>query len=157
MDIILLCETFLKNSNANLYNLPGYNFVYKCRSTKLRGGVGIYIKHNLSFIVRDDLSSFIEGEFESIFLVTTNMTKNVIIGEIYRPPNCNTPDALARYDEIFTTLKNHHNVIIGTDQNFDLLKIDTSPPSSDLIDSAFANGSYQLVPNLHASLITQLR
>ena len=36
---ILLCETFLMENNARLYNFPGYSFIHKCRNTLSKGGV----------------------------------------------------------------------------------------------------------------------
>jgi hypothetical protein len=31
LDIIMLCETFLNDDNANLFHLPGYSFIYQNR------------------------------------------------------------------------------------------------------------------------------
>ncbi len=67
LDFILLCETFLLEANAHLYKLPGFNLLYKCRNEMPRGGVAIYVKENLKYKLREDLSLFCEGEFESIF------------------------------------------------------------------------------------------
>ena len=67
-DLILLCETFLNEINHNMYNIRGYNFISQHRKHAKQGGVGIYIRNNLNFIVRDDLSLFIEQSFESLFV-----------------------------------------------------------------------------------------
>ncbi len=45
--------------------------------------LGIYIREGISFKIRD-ISLFIEGEYESLFVEAT-----YIIGEIYRGPNPN--------------------------------------------------------------------
>ena len=42
-DFILLCETFLKDDIAYLYNIPGYNLVSKNGKVKSKGGVAIDI------------------------------------------------------------------------------------------------------------------
>jgi len=39
LDFILICETFLRDENALLYPLNGYNFVYKNRRIKKGGGL----------------------------------------------------------------------------------------------------------------------
>ena len=31
LDFILLCETFLTNENADLFNIPGFRLLHKCR------------------------------------------------------------------------------------------------------------------------------
>ncbi len=68
LDFILLCETFLTEINVNMYQLPGYTFVYKNRNSTKGGGVEIYVKDTIKFKPRDDIAVFIEGEFESIFI-----------------------------------------------------------------------------------------
>ena len=61
IDYILLCETFVNDDNANLFQLPNYNFIYKNRKIKAKGGVAIYIRDNIQYNLREDLSIFIEG------------------------------------------------------------------------------------------------
>ena len=59
-DAILLCETILNDKNHGLINVPGYTFISGHRKHHRQGGVGIYIKNTIHFIIRDDLSMFIE-------------------------------------------------------------------------------------------------
>ena len=49
IDFILLCETFLTPRNADMYQLPGYKFIHKSRSSKSCGGVAMYIRDNIIF------------------------------------------------------------------------------------------------------------
>ena len=125
LDFILLCETFLHDGNKHLFDLPGYNFVFRNRTNKSRGGVAIYIRKNIEYKLREYLDIFVEGEFESIFLETVINNNKTVIDEIYRVPNSNINQSIERYDEIFSKIKDAKNVIIGTDQNFDLLKIES--------------------------------
>jgi hypothetical protein len=67
LNFTLICETFLHVGNVNLFDLPGYNFIYKNRVSRNRGDVAIYAKSNIDKL-RDDLSIFEEGEFESSFI-----------------------------------------------------------------------------------------
>ncbi len=85
---ILLCETYLNNINYNQFKIPGYTFVQTNRSHVGLSGVGIYIREKITFKIRD-ISLFIEGEFESIFVEATHLKKSYIIWEIYRVPNSN--------------------------------------------------------------------
>ena len=66
VDFIMVCETFLKDSNQDLYHIPGYKLVAKNRLTRKGGGVGIFIKEKYEIMVQDDMGIFEEGEFESL-------------------------------------------------------------------------------------------
>lgn len=145
LDCILLCETFLHENNVQLAEIPGYNLVSKHRSNLKRGGVAIYIRNELSYKVKEDVSTFIEGQFESVFIEIDVENSKTIVGEIYRIPNSDPHLSLQRFDYIFSKLHNFKNVVIGTDQNFDLLKVNAHKNTSDLLDSAFANG---LIPTI---------
>ena len=138
-DFILICESFLHSANSHLFGLPGYNFIYKNSSNMRRGGVCMYINNSIQFNLRDDLAIFEEGEFESIFLETVNIPNKTIVGEIYRIPNSNTGVSLERYDAILSKLSNSHNVIIGSDLNFDFLKTETHIPTANLLNTIFTN------------------
>ena len=37
VQFILLCETFLVERNADLFQIPGYRFIHKCRNPSLKG------------------------------------------------------------------------------------------------------------------------
>lgn len=146
IDFILLCEIFLYGSEQELQcHIPGYQFVCTNRKSKTKGGVGIYVNNKHQFKIRNDLSTFIEGEYETIFIEINSKTHKAIIGEIYRIPNTPTELSLYRYEDTITKLlKNKtHDIIIGTDQNFDYLKINDHKPTSDLFDHFISNG---LVP-----------
>ena len=82
LDAISLCETFLHQGNENLFNMPGYNFVCKNRTHMSRGRVAIYIRSNITYKIREDLSTFSVGEYESLFLETNIHGEKTIIGEI---------------------------------------------------------------------------
>ena len=78
-DLILLCETFLNENNKNLYELEGFNFANKNRLNKTGGGVGIYINKEIPYKILDDLSSFHEGIYESIFIeANVTVKKNLL-------------------------------------------------------------------------------
>ena len=54
--IIAVTETHLKCTPPDYFNLTGYQFVYKNRETKSKGGVGMYISNDISFKIRADLN-----------------------------------------------------------------------------------------------------
>ena len=127
-------ETFVNDDNAHLFKLPNYNFIYKNIKIKAEGGVAIYIRDNIQYTLREDLSIFIEGEFESIYIESITNGQTSIVGEIYRIPNTNVNLSIQRYEAILhKTESSNSQVIIGTDQNFDYLKINSYKPSTDLL------------------------
>ena len=59
-DIISLTETWLQNQNQHQHDnvqIDGYKFVHKDRIDRRGGGVGIYIKDNIVFKERKELTS----------------------------------------------------------------------------------------------------
>ncbi len=145
IDFILLCETFLHGSDLDFTRIcaiPGYEFVYLSRTIKHKGGVGIYIKKTHTFKIRTDLSLFIEGEYETLFLEVESSPRNVIIGEIYRIPNTPIQASIRRYEDTISQLiaNESHDLLIGSDSNFDFMKLSEHRPTSDLFDNFISNG-----------------
>ena len=67
--------------------------------------------------------------------------QNAIKAEIYRVPNTNDHISIERYDEFVTKLsQTKMDIIIGTDQNFDLMKVHTNRNVSDVLDVFFIAG-----------------
>ncbi len=57
-----------------------------CHVNGPRGGVGVFIKETLNYIIRENISVFIPHIFESIFIEIVNESeRNIIVGVIYRP------------------------------------------------------------------------
>ena len=92
---------------------------------------------------------FIEGEFETIFIdahVKINgKVQSTIVGEIYRTPNSNEILSITRFEETLKSLPRNANVIIGTDQNFDLLKVGTNGKSEDLLNLFLSHNMIPLI------------
>lgn len=146
LDFILLCETFVGNDTCHLFSIPGYTLVTKNRQKMIRGGVAMYIRQCIPHKIIEQLSVFHEGEFESLFIETKIQDKRFIIGEIYRIPN--TPEDLSveRFENVLNNLnETGANVIIGTDQNFDYLKIHSHNKTADLLNSFL---SHELIPTI---------
>jgi len=120
---ILLCETFISDKVKTIYNIEGYDMVSHERKKGKGGGLAIYVHKDFSFNLREDLEVNINQEFESLFIEVNKCGKKLIIGEIYRVPNTSEKLSLERYKMVMDNLKSYNgDVIIGTDQNFDLLK-----------------------------------
>jgi len=146
LHFILLCETFLKDSNSSLYNIPGYTLECKNRKSLSRGGVAIYIKNGIKYNRCDEIGINIEGEFESIFVDVISRPKHVIVGEVYRVPNTSESKSVEYYKSIINKINNlKTHCMLGTDQNFDLLKLETHKNTADLFNSFITAG---LIPGI---------
>ena len=86
--MIGLTETWLNDTNYDLYGLQGYNFVEQHRSS-LGGGVALCVMKHLNYLERPDLALY-ENDIESVFIEVNKdklyLEKNIIIGVLYRPP-----------------------------------------------------------------------
>ena len=143
-DIIGISEVFSCDRDKRI-SLPGYrDIITRCRPNGTRGGVALFIKENIPFKIRDDLSVFIPHIFESLFVEINSQNGKSIIGIIYRPNTAPKADL-----DIFTNTLNDildiinterkHSIIMG-DMNIDLLKIDVHQKTNDYLESLFSYG-----------------
>ena len=130
--IVGFCETFLRPDNCDLYPFTGYHVVHKPRSNGQRGGgVSLLINEALSFNERNDLSSLL-SHAESLFIEIPSKfmksKKNVIVGEIYRPPNGNKASFVNEIENLLSSISNYECYLMG-DFNIDLMVCDNDADS----------------------------
>ena len=147
-DVISICESWLNESNKDLYGLDGYHVpIQSCRQNKRGGGVAIYLKDSLEFIVRPDLEikhEFTESVFVEIDKSLYNTNKNILIGCIYRVPNSDIETFNKELDIVISHVSKEDKLIyLMGDFNIDLLKSNEHSKSSDFLDLLY---SYNLVP-----------
>ena len=95
----------------------------------------------LNFKLREDLTVHIPSVFESMFVEINSDNFKAIVGEIYRVPNTNEINSINMYEDIIRKLQNYKNeIIIGTDQNFDYIKLDQHKNTQKLLDIFLTNG-----------------
>jgi len=141
IDFILLCETFLNKKNAHLFYIEGFQLIFKNRPVNKGGGIAIYVNNNINYKRRHDLEHDIENEFESLIIEAKLVHTKIIVGEIYRVPNTNEAESINRYDHILNKLSiEKKDILIGTDQNFDYLKIERHKNTSDLLNTFLSAG-----------------
>ena len=152
-DVIGVSEVYRCDNDSRLF-LPGYHeLITKCRDDGFRGGVGIFIKENINYKLREDLSVFIPHIFESIFIeieIGVSSCKSCIIGVVYRPntaPRADLDVFSNTLFEIMNIINNEHkNGIIMGDMNIDLLKFNTHNKTSEYLDDIFSHG---FLPVIH--------
>ena len=129
--------------------IEGYTLKeYSIRTENHRGGVAIYLRKKLTSIIRADLQFHKDGHYESAFieLVTGVNQKNIIIGEIYRIPGTNEKLFLLALDTLLQKMNDENKeLIIGTDQNIDFLKINDNNNASDLLDIILRNKVFPVI------------
>ena len=99
------------------------------------------VSDKYNYIIRDDISLFVEHSFESVFVeILINNAVNIIVGEIYIVPNSNRQLSIQYYEDIISKLQyEYKEVIIGTDQNCDYLN-STCVHSKHLLETYFSAG-----------------
>ena len=88
-DLIAVTETWLRPEDTESFipsiTPPGYKFTHVPRNVKKGGGVGFFIKEDLSF---EQVSKNNYQALESTSIqISTEGAKDVIFHVVYRPPN----------------------------------------------------------------------
>ena len=138
--VVGITETWLQDSSLGI-NIDGYNFVYKNRSAKSGGGVGLYVSDNLDFRIRTDIYAFEDEVMESLFIeIIRPHKRNVIVGIIYRPPNQNVNDFVIR----MTTRDNKICYLMG-DFNSNLLNNQNHNATGEFLDGLYSHLFFPLI------------
>ena len=132
-DILMLCETW-QSKNSPVPKLLGYEYVYKARTHKLGGGVGIFISDKLRYKQRPDLG--IETDtFEHCIVELKLKNKNMLMCSGYRALGQNPGKFVNEYDELICHMdKTGLPVVIGLDHNLDLLKQKNHNPTLQFVE-----------------------
>ena len=108
------------------------------------GGVGLFLRSDIVSLPRSDISIFLEGVFESVFVEVIAEGRRFIVGSIYRPPNSNTAEFLQLLSATFTKIKDKKSYVMG-DFNFDLLKYHENASSAEFLDEITSAGFQPLI------------
>ena len=86
-DVIGISESKERKSGfLTNVNLSGY-VLHSQYSNTAAGGVALYVKDNLDYLIRDDLS-IREDEFETLWIdIKNSKSQNILFGCAYRHPN----------------------------------------------------------------------
>jgi hypothetical protein len=68
--------------------LPGYKFIHNARKSGRGGGVGFYIKDDLTYKIMN-VCPFVDSQFENIIIEMTISRKKYFLCNIYRAPSTN--------------------------------------------------------------------
>ena len=141
--ILGVTETWLTDINQGLYNIHNYYLVEKHRTNRPGGGVGIYVPENVQYQIRDDLVIF-DDIVESIFIEINIDSKNIIVGNIYRPPGTDLNQFIESFNNTLSLIKSERKLcyLLG-DWNFNLLNYESHVATAKAFDMFY---SYSFMP-----------
>ena len=137
-----------------LVNIPNFKFVLKTRNLNKGGGVAFYVKNDIHFKILNDLSHFIEKEFECLTIEATINKKKVLLSNIYRSPNPLNNTTQAEHVENFINYFDTHlynlsmkndDSFVFLDSNINLLSINNNQNAALYLETVYSNGYLQKV------------
>ena len=100
--------------------------------------MAILIRSNIPYKLRSDLVDFKEKDSEMSYIeITTKSGKNIVVGSLYRSLNSSDSVLLDHIEDIIAKVKlekNHKQLILGMDHNFDFLKCNQHRPTKRFLD-----------------------
>jgi hypothetical protein len=146
-DAICVQETWLSDTmTTQCLHIEGYTLINQPCLLTSRSGLAIYLFEEFAYNILDIPPSE-TGTWEGQFIqVTYSPNKNIVLGNIYRPPR----DIIENYQnfihELSTTVYNlKGELVISGDYNIDLLKVHDKPIINEYLDSVLSSG---LIPKI---------
>ena len=149
-DIIGITESRLKRNQKALQNidLPNYNIEH-CPTEGSTGDTLIYVKNDITYIVRNDLKIYQSEKLESVFIeIIKSNNRNIMVGCVYFHPSMEVNEFnslfLNTLSENLLSEKNKEIALLG-DFNIDLLKYEKDHNTADFLDQMY---SASFVPHI---------
>jgi exonuclease III len=142
-DVICMSETWLIQLTEDQVNITGFTFVGKHRKNKKGGGVGIYVKNELKFKIRNDIISNSENcEIIAIEIINPS-TKNTIIISLYRCPGTDIDSFNDVINTISLNIKNENkSVYWAGDYNINILQSDSHNDTGEFLHTMISHSFY---------------
>lgn len=113
LDIIVIGETWLKQENTALYNIPGYSAVFSCRQAS-NGGLAVYVQSHIKHrIVSNEVNEGLHHLF-----VELNIHGHLYdIHGVYRPPSFDTHAFCDHLEQWMDQTNSNHSCFFVGDIN----------------------------------------
>ena len=138
VDAIMLSETFITSKTEKLINMKEYSIYTTNRVNSKGGGTVLLINREIKHKRRKDLEIMTEKEAESTFIeMIAKNGKKFVIGSIYRAPNTREDIFISYVKETIHKIKSEKGqkeIILGMDQNLNLLKANQHKGTSQFLD-----------------------
>ena len=141
--LIILNETWLEESEHDLFQMEGYDLFSSSRN-RHGGGVLIYVKQNINALSQEQLTH-INPFFESLFLKIKLKSKTLTIGTVYRPPSSthNINDFFDEFNNKILSILPSTNCMIFGDLNID--SFNSSTQVSNFVTEMASRGFVNLI------------
>ena len=145
-NLLGVTETWINDMNCDYFSMPAYHLIENHRSG---GGVGIFLRRNCDFCIRDDLVVF-NNLFESVFIEIPNTVfntgKNIIVGVIYRPPGTDMDMFNNELSNHLESIKSENKLcyLLG-DYNINILNYESHEPTAYFVNSMYSFGFVPLI------------
>ena len=113
-----MTETWLTESNADVFQLEGHDLCHKNRVAKHGGGVAFFIKSIISYMIIEQVTVDVENVFECL-TVKLLLKTQTIVSCLNRKPSSKIADFMECIESMFSCIKG--SISICGDFNIDLL------------------------------------
>ncbi|XP_072180116.1 uncharacterized protein [Diadema setosum] len=133
--VIGISETWINNLPSSFFSIPGYTFHSNNRLDRKGGGVGFFVTNNLKVKILKDLNIMCDS-LECIFIeIELSKQKNIVVGEVYKPPSSNFRDFLDAFSDLLLTPSLYQkNIFIMGDFNLNLLHYSENVHCQEFLD-----------------------
>ena len=109
------------------FQLSGFKALHETGKNCKGGGVCVFVRENLSFKLREDLSKNCDATQSLSIEVSSTKSKNIILSTICRPPNGDMKQCETHFKDIFSKNgKNLKNIALTGDFKINLLDFETN-------------------------------
>ena len=155
-NVICLQECWIRDqSDTCTFQIPGYDCVAQGKSSSERGGLITYVDNLFQYEVIQSINEYELWEGQIIQVKGGCLRKEIIVGNIYRPPRTlreQTKQFINEFTSLVQDLDNtNFNIVLAGDYNLNLLKINENEICCEFFDLL---SSHSLFP--HITLPTRL-
>ena len=145
-DVIAVSETHLNGTADDLVNLHGYTFINKNRTYKSKGGIGMYLKNNLSYKIRPDITSDnIVYELLAVEILNP-LNKNIIVVVVYRPPGTDLNAFNTMIGSLCDMVRSENKLVYWAgDFNINLLNAESHKATNEFLNVMLSNSLYPAI------------
>ena len=145
----------MDEADLSLLQLPGYTLISQSTICSSHGGLAIYPHATFNYTLLPIYKRSIIWEGLLIEIEGKQLSKNVFMGNMYRPPrdrNGNYQSFINEIDPVLTTLGNFKwEIILTGDLNINLLNVNVKPIFNEFLDIITSHSFYP-----HITLPTRL-
>lgn len=120
LDVVCLTEINIKDHETHRYQINGYNMYSWTRNNRRGGGILLYVRKEITFIVKKVHSKYCEvlaGELQ-----LKNYQTSLFV--IYRPPDQSKANFITELQSILCSVSRRKNLILIGDININILERD---------------------------------